>query len=102
MSVVESSTVKPRWYLIPARVLLVTFVVTLISFALSLLFGIAGVIIAAIVHGVHPDMRFAYRNVAFPVAAIVGVIALLSAIVIETRHYYQARTLQRIEQSSAR
>ena len=97
-----ASTANPRWYLIPVRALLITFVVTLISFAVSLLLGIAGVIIIAAVHGVHPDMRFAYRNVAFPAATIVGAIALISAIVMEIRHYHQARTLQQIEQASGR
>ena len=33
---------KPRWYLIPVRILIVTFLVTLLSFALSLLLGIFG------------------------------------------------------------
>lgn len=94
--------VNPRWYLIPIRALLITFTVTLISFAVSLLLGIVGVIIAAAVRGVHPDMRFAYRNVALPAAVIVGVIVLICAIVLETRQYQRARALKQIEQSSAR
>jgi hypothetical protein len=37
----------PRWYAIPVRVLLVTFIGTLISFAISLLLGIVGTVIGA-------------------------------------------------------
>jgi hypothetical protein len=102
MSAAGFSSVKPRWYLVPVRVLLITFTVTLISFAVSLLLGIAGVLIAAGMRGVRPDMTFAYRHVAVPAAAIVAPIVLLFAIVMETRHYHQAKALQQMEQSSAK
>jgi hypothetical protein len=52
--------------------------------------------------GVRPDMTFAYRHVAVPAAAIVAPIVLLFAIVMETRHYHQAKALQQMEQSSAK
>src|SRR5277367_6844297 len=44
---------KPRWYLIPPRILLVTFLLTLLSFAVSLSLGIPAVVIAARLRGLH-------------------------------------------------
>lgn len=96
MSPEKSSGRNPRWYLIPARVFLVTFVVTLLSFAVSLLLGILGVVLAAKLRGVHPNMTLAYRDVAFPTAAIVFAIIVVSATVMEIRHYRQAKALGRI------
>ena len=92
----ESSLRKPRWYLIPVRVLLVTFVVTLLSFAVSLLLGILGVVLAAKLSGGHPNMTLAYRDVALPIAAMVGTIVVISATVMEIRHYRQAKALGQI------
>ncbi len=91
---------KPRWYMIPVRVLLVTFVVTLLSFAVSLLLGIGGTVLDAKLRGVHPDMTFAYRHIALPAAAMVAAIVLVSASFMEVRHYRQSRTLDRIERAS--
>jgi hypothetical protein len=88
---------KPRWYLIPVRVLLVTFLVTLFCFAVSLLLGILGVVLAAWLRGVHPNMTFAYRNVAFPAATAVAVIVFVSAMGMEIRHYRQTSALRNIE-----
>lgn len=92
----ESTLLKPRWYLIPVRVLLVTFVVTLLSFAVSLLLGIFGVVLAAKIRGGHPNMTLAYRDVALPIAAMVGTIVLISSAVMEIRHYRQAKALEQI------
>jgi hypothetical protein len=92
----ESSLRKPRWYLIPVRVLLVTFAITLLSFAVSLLISIFGVVLAAKVKGAHPNMTLAYRDVALPVAAMVGTVVLISSAVMEIRHYRQAKALGRI------
>ena len=92
----ESSLRKPRWCLIPVRVLLVTFVVTLLSFAVSLLLGISGVIFAAKIKGGHANMALAYRDVAFPIAAMVGTVVLISSVVMEIRHYRQAKALGQI------
>ncbi len=79
--------------MIPVRIGLVTFVVTLLSFAVSLLLGIFGVILAAKLHGVHPNMTLAYREVALPVAGIVAAIVVVSATVMEVRHYRQTKAL---------
>jgi hypothetical protein len=90
----------PRWYLIPVRVLPVTFVVTLLSFAVSLLLGIGGVVFASWIKHVHANMALAYRFVALPVAGMVAAIVLVSASFMEARHYRQAKTLNSIERAS--
>jgi len=87
----------PRWYLIPVRVLLVTSMVTLLSFAVSLLLGICAILLAAKLRGVPPDLRMAYRYIALPAASVVFGIVLVSATFMELRHYRQSRTLSRIE-----
>ena len=67
---------KPSWSVIPIRVLLVTFLLTLLAFAVSLLLGILGLVIAARLRGLHPNMATAYRHVALPAAAVVSAIVL--------------------------
>lgn len=91
---------RPRWYTIPVRVLLVTFLCTLFSFAVSLLASIAGVVIAARVRGVPPDMRVAYRDLALPIAIGAGSIVLVLSLVMEVRHYRQSKTLDGIVRAS--
>jgi cyanate permease len=91
---------KPRWYFVPVRVLLVTVIVTLLSFAVSLFLGILGIIIGSWLRGGAPNMAMAYRHIAAPVAIAVGAIVLVSAIVIEVRHYRQAKALAGIEYAS--
>ncbi len=91
---------QPRWYLIPVRVLLVTFVITLLSFAVCLLLGISGVAVAALVRGVHPDMRLAYRNVAAPGAAIVAAFVFATMLVMEIKRFRQSQTLDGIARAS--
>jgi len=96
----KTPTTKSAWYLIPVRALLVTFLLTLLSFAVSLLLGILGVVIAARLQGLHPNMTIAYRHVALPVAAVVSTIVLISASVMEIRRYRQAKALAEIERIS--
>jgi peptidoglycan biosynthesis protein MviN/MurJ (putative lipid II flippase) len=90
----------PRWYAIPVRVLLVTFIGTLISFAVSLLLGIAGTVIASTLRRVHPDMRAAYRLIALPAAIVAGSIIFVLALTMEIRHYRQSKTLDAIARMS--
>ena len=80
-----------RWFLVPLRVLLVTFLLALLSFAVCLLLGILGLVISAGVRGVHPNMTVAYREIAFPAAILAGGAALVAAIVLEIRHGRQQR-----------
>ena len=84
---------KPRWYMIPARALFVAFLSTLLAFAVSLLLALVGTVIMARVHGTPPDLDFAYRHIAGPAAGGVGAIVLVLSLVMEVRHYRQARAL---------
>jgi hypothetical protein len=87
----------PRWYFVPIRVLLVTIVVSLLSFAVSLLLGICAVVLAAKLHHIHPDLRIAYRFIAAPAAGMVAAIVLVSASFMEVRQYRRLKVLHRIE-----
>jgi uncharacterized BrkB/YihY/UPF0761 family membrane protein len=90
----------PRWYTIPVRVALVTFVCTLLVFAVSLLLGIIGTIAVSLFRHANPDMRIAYRRIAVPVALSAGLVIFVTSLVMEIRHYRQSRTLQAIERVS--
>jgi hypothetical protein len=90
----------PRWYSIPARVLLITLILTLVWFALSLLVSIVGLVVIARLHGVNPDMRMAYRHFALPAGVIGGTIALVAVTAVEIRHYRQSKALSGIARAS--
>jgi hypothetical protein len=100
MVVSRELAAKPRRHLIPVRVLLVTFLLTLLCFAVSLLLGILGVVIAARLRGLHPNMSIAYRYIALPTAAAGGAFALISTSVMEIRRYRQTKALAEIERIS--
>ena len=91
---------QPRWYVVPLRVLLLTFLLTLLTFAVSLLLGILGIVISARLHGLHPDMTLAYRHIALPIALAAGAVALVVTAVLEIRNYRQSRTLAQIARAS--
>lgn len=97
---VANPTRAPRWYTIPVRVALVTFISTLTCFAVSLLLAILGTVIIASLRHVHPDMRLAYRMIALPFAAVAGIIIFALALGMEIRHYRQMKTLSGIERAS--
>jgi hypothetical protein len=90
----------PRWYTIPVRVVLVTFIGTLLSFAVSLFLGILGTVIIATARHVQPNMTLAYRLIALPAAAVAGSIIFVLALAMEIRHYRQVKTLIAIERAS--
>ncbi len=90
----------PRWYAIPMRVCLVTFIATLLCFAVALLLAIFGTVVVGALRGVHPDMRVAYRLIALPVALVAGGIIFVLALTMEIRHYRQSKTLSAIERMS--
>jgi len=96
----RSNPRKPRWYIIPARVLFVTFLVSLLSFAVVLLLSILGMVMVARVHGASPDMRFAYRGVALPAAVVAGSIVLVLSLAMEIRHYRQSKAPAGIARAS--
>ena len=90
---------KPLLVMALARAIFVTFLLMLLSFAVSLLLAITVLLIAAATKGSHVDMAFAYRNIAAPVALVVGVIVLVLSLLMELRHYRQTRALQSIERA---
>jgi len=79
------------------RVFVVTFIGTSTCFAVSLLLAILGTVLVGVVRGMHPDMRIAYRQIALPATVVAGRIILVLALVMEIRHYRQAKTLSAIE-----
>jgi ABC-type dipeptide/oligopeptide/nickel transport system permease component len=91
---------QPRWYVIPLRVLLLTFLLTLLAFAVSLLLGILGIVISASRRGLHPNMTLAYRHIALPTALAAGAVALVFITVLEIRNYRQTRALEQIARAS--
>jgi ABC-type uncharacterized transport system YnjBCD permease subunit len=87
----------PHWYGIVVRVCVVTFMGTLLCFAISLLLAILGIVVVSAVRGGHPDMRIAYRVIALPMALVAGSIVFVLALMMEIRHYRQSKTLSAIE-----
>jgi hypothetical protein len=100
MPAIRTLPAKPRWYLIPVRVLLVTFLLTLLSFAVSLLLGILAIVIRSRAQGIHPNMTSAYRHIALPVAAVAAGVALVATTILEIRSYRQTKTLAEIAKAS--
>src|ERR1700682_4707669 len=93
-------TPRSRWYGMAVRILLVTFIGTLLCFAVSLLIGIIGTVVVSRMRGLHPDMTLAYRQFAIPVAAVAGTIIFVLAVAMEIRHHRQTKTLSAIERIS--
>ena len=90
------SSPPPSPLAILPRVLLITIVLTGLTFAVSLFVGILGMLAWGLLHGHLPDMRLAYRHFALPIAATVGTIAFIAAWIMEIRHYQQAKVLAKI------
>jgi len=90
----------PHWYGIPVRVLLLTFVGTLMSFAFSLLFAIVGLLLVWKLQGIHPNMAIAYRRFALPGACCGGFMTFVVTLISEVGHYRRSRTLSAIEKMS--
>jgi hypothetical protein len=94
------ATRNPSWVKIPLRVVLYSVLLTLMMFSASLLIGIVGVMIHARIRGIHPDLPFAYKHIALPVAIVAGVIILVLSSVMEIRHYRQMKVPNSIERAS--
>jgi uncharacterized RDD family membrane protein YckC len=90
----------PRWMLVPARVFAMTFLFTLLSFAIALLLSILGAVVYSQVKHVAPNLTFAYRHIAFPFAITVGAIVLLMLVTMEIKNYRQRKVLAGIERAS--
>jgi len=92
---------QPRWYWVPVRVVVITFLLTLVTFALCLLLGILGLAISGALRGVHPNLTSAYRHFAFPAAMGVAAVVLVSATIMEVRRYRQMKALAGIARASS-
>jgi hypothetical protein len=90
----------PRWIGIPVRVFAMTFLFTLLSFAVALLLSIVGTMVYSQVKHVAPNLTFAYRHIAFPFAITVGAIVLVLSLGMEIRDYRQRKALEGIERAS--
>src|ERR1039458_7524479 len=84
----------PRWAGIPVRVFAMTFLLTLLSFAVALLLSILGTVVYSQVKHVAPNLTFAYRHIAFPCAITVGAIVLVLLLLMEIRNYRQRSALE--------
>lgn len=89
-----------RWIGVPVRAFAMTFLFTLLSFAVALLLSILGTMVYSQVKHVAPNLTFAYRHIAFPFAITVGVIVLALSLGMEIRNYRQRKTLEGIERAS--
>jgi hypothetical protein len=91
---------RPGWVGIGARVFAFTFLSTLLSFAVALLLSIIGTVIYAGIRHVTPNLVFAYRHIALPIALSVGFVALVVTVVAEIRNYRQGKVLAAIERTA--
>ena len=81
------------------RALAITFLFTLLSFAVGLLLSILGAIVYSQVQHVAPNLPYAYRHVAFPFAMLVGAVVLVVSFTMEIRKYRTSRALAAIERA---
>jgi hypothetical protein len=89
----NSATVhRPSVLAIAPRVVVITFAVSALSFALLLLVGILGTALWAVLRGQPLNMTGAYRHFAIPAIKIVGVLTFVGASVLEIRHYFRRRS----------
>ena len=95
-----ASSEGPRWIGIPVRAFAMTFLFTLLSFAVALLLSILGTVVYSQVKHVAPNLTFAYRHIAFPFAITVGAIVLAVSFGMEMRNYRQRKALEGIERAS--
>src|SRR5260370_8119359 len=91
----KRSSGGPRWIGIPARVFAMTFLLTVLSFAVALLLSILGTVVYSQVKHVAPNLTFAYRHISFPFAITVVAIVLVLLVLIEIQHYPHRTPLPR-------
>jgi hypothetical protein len=86
---------RPRLAGVAFRILFLTFLATLLAFAVGLLAGILGTVVASALQGRHPDMTNAYRHVALPFAVGIAAVSLAVISANEVRHYRRRLALWR-------
>ena len=90
---------SPRWIGAAGRVIAFTFLLTLLSFAIVLLASILGTVVYAQVKHAAPNLMFAYKHIAFPIALAVGAMVLVVTLFVEIRNYRRGRVLDAIERN---
>jgi hypothetical protein len=91
---------RPRWIGVAARVFAFTFLLTLLSFAVVLLGSILATVVHALIGHTAPNLMYAYKHIAFPIALTVGAIVLVVTLFIEIRNYRRGKVLAGIAQAS--
>jgi hypothetical protein len=74
-----------------ARALVLTVLIALLAFAVSLFLAIVGIVLVAMVRGGAVDMAFAYRHVAAPLAVIVFCVTLVYLLISAVRDVRRSR-----------
>jgi hypothetical protein len=87
----RSSSVRSTIFWGIFRVIMVTVLVTLLAFGVSLFLSIAGVLLAAMVKGGQFDMAVASRNIAFPIAVVCLGVTFVIALTLEIRNFRRTR-----------
>ena len=96
----QRSPRQPSWLKIPFRVALFTVLFTLMMFSVSLFLSIIGILIYSHTEGVRPNLPFAYKHIALPVAIVAGSIVLVLSLIMEIRSYRRSKVLAGIERAS--
>jgi len=89
-----------RWIGGAWRVFAFTFLSTLLSFAVALLLSILGTVVYSLIERVAPNLVFAYRRIAFPIAVSVGTVVLIVSALVEIRNYRRWKILAAIERTA--
>jgi hypothetical protein len=92
---------KPSIGLLVVRVAVITILAALLTFAVTLFFGITGIVLVDMLRGGGINLAAAYRHVALPIAVAALVIALIATLVTEIKHYRRALAAARAGYSRA-
>jgi uncharacterized membrane protein len=69
------------------RCVVITFLITILAFAIALFLGISGIVAAGLFRGGGVNLVNAYRHVAAPAALVVLIAAFVVTLVYEVRYY---------------
>jgi hypothetical protein len=86
---------RPRYYAVIAsvfRIVGLTFLITLLAFAVGLFVGVVVLAVANIARGGGINMTAAYRHIALPVAGVAFAAGFVTALLSEIRWYRRSRT----------
>ncbi len=86
---------KPRIVPMILRVAVITALLTLLTFAVTLFLSIVTILLVDMIRGGNINLAMAYRHVALPVAIVALVIALIWTLRVEIRHYRDLRSQYR-------